>query len=148
MGRAYRFVCGCEPPNEHWFGLAGEWPPFCHGCQAPWQMDDAIRPVRAPEGSHVEDVTITPEVAAEWLTLAQSVEGPNDPTKVDLYVRLLREGRWQDMTLDRGGDGCPIVFDGDGNLRFGMQRLEACVRAEVSFRAVVARWPAMAAANG
>lgn len=92
----------------------------------------------------MRDMTITPDVAAQMLTFARSVEGDNDPTKVELYVQLMREGRWTDMTLDLGGAGCPIVWDESGFLRFGMQRLEACVRSGVPIRAVVVSWPRVA----
>jgi hypothetical protein len=92
-------------------------------------------------GTTVEDAHITPTVAAEWLHSGQTVEGANYPEVVAYYAELMRQGQWRNLTIDAGGLYRPILFDGGGRVRIGLQRLEACVQAGVTFDAAVVRWP-------
>jgi hypothetical protein len=102
-----------------------------------WLADHNIEVI--DDSPAMEDVCITPELAAQWLRCAHSLHGPNDPAVVAHYTELMRTGRWQEQTLANGkGAEHPIYFDGAGRVRYGLQRLQACVQAGVSFMATVA----------
>jgi hypothetical protein len=91
-----------------------------------------------PDDLMAEDLTITPQMAAEWLEVSRSVCGPNDPVLVARYAGLMASGQWEEQTFANGlGADNPVHFDGQGRCRYGLQRLEACVMAGVPFRAAV-----------
>jgi hypothetical protein len=49
----------------------------------------------------------------------------------------MASGQWEEQTFANGLARQPILFDGLGRCRIGLQRLEACVLAGVPFRAAV-----------
>lgn len=76
-------------------------------------------------------VTVTPETARRWLehnTRNRRV----DQTNVDMFVRLIRNGRWA-LTNDA------IAFADDGTLLNGQHRLTAIVEAGSSCQVLVIR---------
>jgi hypothetical protein len=93
-----------------------------------------------------EDITVTPDMAAEFLETSiarkETLEGKkfkkgepqiaSDPKTVSAYAEIMRAGGWVYNAM-------PIIFDPDGNLIDGVARLEACVMAGVPFRTSVAR---------
>lgn len=115
--------------------------PSCPTCLLTLSVQDHQWAAR--EGSTIADTFITPQLARSWLPLNGTVEGPNNPRRVAELVQIMASGRWVDMTLDRGGILMPIVFDEAGRIRYGNQRLEACIIADTPFTAVVVRWPAL-----
>ena len=77
----------------------------------------------------VKVTEITPELAAVWL--GQNTGNRNaKPTAIDKYGRDMQAGAWL-LT------GEPIIFDSDGTLRNGQNRLRACVHANVPFTSLV-----------
>lgn len=81
------------------------------------------------ENLETEIVTITPSIAREWLRLL----APNRPLSkslVELYATAMREGRWR-------LNGETMQFSTTGLLVNGQHRVNACIRANVSFKALV-----------
>ena len=74
-------------------------------------------------------VTITPDVAAEWLEGHVNFRKMND-RKVDQFAAEMAAGNWR-------LDGAAIRFNKGGDLLDGQHRLMACVTAGVSFTTVV-----------
>ncbi|MBW3243400.1 hypothetical protein KUV57_12070 [Epibacterium sp. DP7N7-1] len=73
---------------------------------------------------------ITPELAAEYLkTVSNAIE---DKKAIAKYAQDMRNGAW---ILN----GQPIIFDQNGKLLDGVQRLNACIVAGVPFNTMVAR---------
>jgi len=73
---------------------------------------------------------ITPERAAVYLkTAPNAIE---DKKAIAKYAQDMRNGAW---ILN----GQPIIFDQDGKLLDGVQRLNACIEANVPFNTMVAR---------
>jgi hypothetical protein len=80
-------------------------------------------------GLAVRVVEISPELATEWLELNFGNRKPS-PGQVDKYARDMRPGNWS-LT------GETIIFDSEGFLRNGQNRLLACIKADTSFQALV-----------
>jgi hypothetical protein len=79
----------------------------------------------------LERVTVTPDMALEWL--ARNTH--NRPIRGALVERLASDmaaGRWQ-------FNGDALRFNGDGGLLDGQHRLEACVVAQTPFETLVVR---------
>lgn len=77
----------------------------------------------------VRVVEVTPELAAVWL--GSNIGNRNTkPTAIDKYARDMQAGRWL-LT------GEPLIFDADGVLRNGQNRLHACVKSGATFVSVV-----------
>lgn len=74
-------------------------------------------------------VDISPTMAADWLE-HNTGNRKEKRGKIDCYTRDMSYGRWS-LT------GEPIIFDREGVLRNGQNRLLACVRSGASFRSVV-----------
>lgn len=75
--------------------------------------------------------TITPEVAAEYL-LKNKKNRNKKPTKIVVYARDMKAGRW-------AFTGEAIKFDSNGNLIDGQNRLYACIEADAAFTTLVIR---------
>lgn len=82
--------------------------------------------------------TVTPDAARAWLATAVA-DARRDPRAIAAYAEAMREGRWIVNAM-------PLVFDEDGRLIDGVQRLEACLAAQpeaggapVTFPSAVAR---------
>jgi len=75
--------------------------------------------------------TITPKQAKEYLATAQAARRP-DARAVGNYARTMKAKAWV-------VNGQPVIFDSEGHLIDGMQRLSACIEAGVPFSTVVAR---------
>jgi hypothetical protein len=80
-------------------------------------------------GVHSSIDTITPEIAAEWLT-RNTLNRPQKPRKIAEYARDMAAGNWK-MT------GESIKFSRDGRLLDGQNRLLAIIAAQVSVRIMV-----------
>lgn len=76
-----------------------------------------------------EVVTITPQIAAKWLSGSKNFRKRN-LAKEAVYAEDMRGGRW-----DVNGE--TIKLNGDGSVKDGQGRLHACVAANVSFKSVV-----------
>jgi hypothetical protein len=87
-------------------------------------------PTSAPQ-TEAMIVTITPELAKQWLEL--NIEGNRSIKKaaIDQYAVHMRNNEWP-LT------GQPIIFNGN-QLIDGQNRLHACIKAGVSFRSLVVR---------
>ena len=72
----------------------------------------------------MEKITITPEVARDWLRFAD-VQRTLRKTRVARYAEDMRAGRW-------GEDITPVVFDTNGNLANGQHRLHAIAESGVA----------------
>src|SRR4051812_48689623 len=80
-------------------------------------------------GLTVRVVEVTPELAQQWHAMN---EGNRREKRVNIarFGRDMQDGRWS-LT------GEPIIFDRDGYLRNGQNRLQACIRSGKSFRTLV-----------
>jgi hypothetical protein len=78
-----------------------------------------------------EQVLVTPQMAAEWLEHNHNNRNVTGP-RVDLFVRLIREGKW---CLTHQGVG----FYADGDLADGQTRLTAIAKAGVPVWMLVTR---------
>jgi len=85
----------------------------------------------AHNGVTVEIVTVTPDLAAEWLGTNHGNRNQR-PGKINQYVRDLVSGNWV-LSTDA------IGFDWDGRLINGQHRCEAAVESGESFPAIVVR---------
>ena len=74
-------------------------------------------------------VTVTPELAREWLK-HNNFNRPLKPRLVDKYARQILEGHWQ-----RNHQG--VAFDGNGILIDGQHRLYAVIKTGQSVRMLV-----------
>lgn len=75
--------------------------------------------------------TISPAEARKYLAHAESGRKP-DERIVGVYAATMKAGAWV-------VNGQPIIFDTDGRLIDGMQRLSACVRSGAPLTTLVAR---------
>ncbi len=75
--------------------------------------------------------TVTPAQARSYLASAETARKP-DARVVGTYAAAMKAGAWV-------VNGQPIIFDTDGKLVDGLQRLSACVEADVPFKTLVAR---------
>lgn len=75
--------------------------------------------------------TITPEQASAWLDFNQHNRKPKT-SRIPRYARDMKSGKWQ-IT------GETIVFDEDGWLIDGQNRLMACIQADTPFESIVVR---------
>jgi hypothetical protein len=73
---------------------------------------------------------ITPELAEEWVKLAEEGNRSKRPRRVDTMAHDMVEGKFVFT-------GVPILFDEDGGIFDGMHRLAACVRSQKGFWALV-----------
>lgn len=95
-----------------------------------------VRPALKPRAPSVEIVTITPQMAHEWLKA--DMEHPNrhnrtlKETTVHAYARDMQGNNW--LISDSA-----ICFDTEGVLINGQHRLHACVLADAPFQTVVMR---------
>lgn len=91
------------------------------------------RPAAAKRGAGVTFTleTISPKQARDYLAKAFVARKP-DIRVVGAYAQTMRDGAWV-------VNGQPIIFDTEGRLIDGVQRLTACVEAETSFATLVAR---------
>jgi hypothetical protein len=78
-----------------------------------------------------EKVLVTPQMAAEWLERNHNNRNVTGP-RVDLFVRLIKEGKW---SLTHQG----VAFYDDGDLADGQTRLTAIARAGVAVWMFVTR---------
>lgn len=76
--------------------------------------------------------TITPEVAADILYNHNPRNRRTTQSLINRYARDMAEGRWHNT-------GEPIIFNQEGNLDDGQNRLYACIKAEKSFKVMVVR---------
>ncbi|MCW3782983.1 hypothetical protein [Defluviimonas salinarum] len=76
----------------------------------------------------VED--ITPERASELLERARNAVA--DKKAVETYAQAMKNGAW---ILN----GQPIILDQDGRVIDGVQRLNACIKADTPFQTIIAR---------
>lgn len=83
-------------------------------------MTDTTTTTTTPTLRH-EIVTVTPEIAREWLAQPFARQRTVSATKVGTYARAMAEGRWQEPSLD------PIAFTSDGQLLNGQHRLAALI---------------------
>lgn len=77
----------------------------------------------------VRVVDVTPKLATDWLTL-NSGNRNSKPTAIEKYTRDMRSGEWL-LT------GEPVIFDSEGLLRNGQNRLLACIRSDHTFTTLV-----------
>jgi hypothetical protein len=75
-------------------------------------------------------MTITPEMAREWLDTKNSKNRPISENAVSKYAQEMKEGRWR-------LNAQPIIFNKSGQLANGQHRLLASVRANKAFETVV-----------
>lgn len=75
--------------------------------------------------------TVTPAQAREYLASALGARKP-DARAVGSYAKTMKSGAWV-------VNGQPIIFDTEGHLIDGVQRLTACIEAGVPFTTLVAR---------
>lgn len=75
-------------------------------------------------------MTVTPNMAADWLKLNVENNRAIVESRVEAYVRTINEGQWQ---LTPEG----VMFDTDGNLIDGQHRLTAISRASKPVKMVV-----------
>lgn len=75
--------------------------------------------------------TVTPAKARQYLATAEPLRKPDERT-VGAYAATMKAGAWV-------VNGQPIIFDTGGRLIDGMQRLSACVQADVPLTTLVAR---------
>lgn len=68
-------------------------------------------------------VTVTPEVATEWLARPWARQRTLSGAVVAKYARAMEEGRWEEPSLD------PIGFTPDGELGNGQHRLQAVIKS-------------------
>ncbi len=87
------------------------------------------RVTRKPLGLKFEIVTVTPEMAAAWLTKNVKNRKISHKHKAQ-YVRDMKSGNWR-ITGDA------IRFDNKSNLIDGQHRLQACIDAGVNFTTAV-----------
>lgn len=97
------------------------------------EVGDSILPAQStdPEGPVFSIEVITPAEATNMLQHKRSNAGIN-PVAINNYAEAMQGGRW---ILN----GMPIIFARTGVLLDGVQRLRACVKANVPFMTVVAR---------
>lgn len=74
---------------------------------------------------HTVSMTVTPEIALQWLE-ANDKNRPVRKSRVAVYAREMREGRWK-------LNGEAIKWSRDGRLLDGQHRLFACIEAGVPF---------------
>lgn len=75
--------------------------------------------------------TVTPQQARDYLAKAFVARKP-DARVVGAYAKTMKDGAWV-------VNGQPIIFDTEGRLIDGAQRLTACVEADTPFTTLVAR---------
>lgn len=78
-----------------------------------------------------EVVTVTPEVASEWLGRPLAQQRTISRNDVAKYERAMREGRWREPSLD------PIAFTEEGLLLNGQHRLAALIKAGMSIEMLI-----------
>lgn len=83
-------------------------------------------------GKEYEIVTVTPEIASDWIRLNKS-NRPIRQNFIAKYADIMMEGNWLADSID------PITFDKEGNLINGQHRLLAIQRANKSIRMSVRR---------
>ena len=79
-----------------------------------------------------EIVTITPELAREWLQHRNVKNRHISERMLAIYAADMRDGRWQ-------VNGQAIVFDNTGRLVDGHHRLSACAKYNTPFSSLVVR---------
>ena len=97
------------------------------------EQDDAVKAASTGEARYPvfsPNEEITPELAAEYLKKAPNAH--EDKKAIATYAQAMRNGAW---ILN----GQPIIFDQEGQLLDGVQRLNACIEAGVPFITMVAR---------
>lgn len=97
----------------------------------PHTFDDPLRPGDPLWKYHLEAkvVKVTPAIAEQWLNLNIGNRNKKKPNIED-YLRDMEAGSWV-LT------GQSIIFDSNGHLRDGQNRLLACVKANRSFTTLV-----------
>lgn len=80
-------------------------------------------------GLEARVVTITPAIAREWLKMNKGNRTPKR-SSMERYARDMTNDEWQ-IT------GEPIIFDSNGDLRNGQNRLMACEKSEAAFTSLV-----------
>lgn len=75
-------------------------------------------------GISVDLVTVTPEVAARWLEERNVRNRKPSQQRIARYKRLMEQGQWV-------FNGATVVFDADGRLADGQNRLHAIVASGV-----------------
>lgn len=79
-----------------------------------------------------EVITVTPELAAEWLARPSTRQRTLSRNVVHGYGRAMAEGRWHEPSTD------PIAFTSNGELLNGQHRLTALIRMGVTLEMLVA----------
>jgi hypothetical protein len=79
-----------------------------------------------------EQLTVTPDLAQDWLTTHNTSNRPLNKLAVERYASDMAAGRW-------ALNGTTIVFDVSGTLVDGQHRLAAVVSAQVTIDALVVR---------
>jgi hypothetical protein len=95
------------------------------------QVEPKVSPAAARGRLSFTLETISPAQARKYLASADPHRKP-DARIVGTYAATMKAGAWV-------VNGQPIIFDTDGRLIDGMQRLSACVEAGVPFATLVAR---------
>lgn len=80
-------------------------------------------------GLRFEEQLVTPEMARDML--ARAINTEHDAGTIATYAQMMRENAWVPNAM-------PIIFDIEGNLVDGVQRLQACVEADTPFRTLIA----------
>lgn len=79
-----------------------------------------------------EIITVTPELAAEWLARPSTRQRSQARNTIVKYARAMTEGRWHEPTTD------PISFTALGELLNGQHRLVAVIKSGVTLDMLVA----------
>lgn len=87
-----------------------------------------LLPMAAPT---FEVVTLTPELAGEWLALNLR-NRPKKPRKIEMYARDMTNGLWRFT-------GEAVKFDSEGRLIDGQNRCYAVIESGVSIQVLVVR---------
>lgn len=77
-------------------------------------------------------VTVTPQMASEWLAHPAARQRSVSRNFVAQYARAMTEGRWQEPTID------PIALTPEGKLLNGQHRLLAVIKADRNVEMLIA----------
>lgn len=136
--RTYEFLCQrCPDPISKWldFEALRHERPVCLACNT--ELLPNLAHLRSVAGSMMEDIIISPGLAGLWLDRGfESFRSQINPLVVESYTNLMKQNRWVDATKNMGGLYCPIVRINQ-YLMLGFQRLEACIKANHTFRNTV-----------
>lgn len=92
-------------------------------------MQPKMKPEKLPQ---TEIITITPQMAQQWLEFSNFDNRRIEERAVDKIARDIKAGKWV-------FDGNPIRFDKNDNVIDGQHRLRAIIRAGKSIEALIIR---------